>query len=209
MGNNNTLSGLYPITPNIYKSDIDYLHDIKIVIESGINIIQFRSKNLSFRRKSYLIKSISLLCIENDVKLIINDDPYMAKIFDVSGLHIGSNDMDLRSARRYFGKKFIIGISCYDSIELAKYSMDNDASYVSFGSMYPTSSKKSVKVIKHSILTEVKNIIKIPICVIGGITKSNVNSLLKYKPDMISKISGIFDNKEIKKEIQNIKSIIL
>jgi thiamine-phosphate pyrophosphorylase len=133
----------------------------------------------------------------------------MAKIFDVSGLHIGSNDMDLRSARKYFGKKFIIGKSCYDSIELAKYSMDNDASYVSFGSMYPTSSKESVKLIKHSILTEVKKIIKIPICVIGGITKSNVNDLLKYKPDMISMISGIFDNKEIKKEIEDIKSIIL
>ena len=87
--------------------------------------------------------------------------------------------------------------------------MDNDASYVSFGSMYPTSSKESVKLIKHSILTEVKKIIKIPICVIGGITKSNVNDLLKYKPDMISMISGIFDNKEIKKEIEDLKSIIL
>jgi thiamine-phosphate pyrophosphorylase len=209
MENNKALNGLYPITPSIYKSDIDYLYHIKIVVESGVNIIQFRSKNLSFRRKAYLIKSISLLCIMNDVKLIINDDPYMAKMFDVSGLHIGSKDMDLRSARRYFGKNFIIGKSCYDSIELAKYSMDNDASYVSFGSMYPTSSKESAKLIKHSILTEAKKVIKIPICVIGGINKSNMSSLLKYKPDMISMISGVFDNKEIKREIEDIKSIIL
>ena len=209
MGNINVLKGLYPITPSIYKSDIDYLYHIKIVVESGINIIQFRSKNLSFRRKAYLIKAISSLCVENNVKLIINDDPYMAKMFDVNGLHLGSNDMDLRSARRYFGKKFIIGKSCYDSIELAKYSMDNDASYVSFGSMYPTSSKESAKLIKHSILTEAKKVIKIPICVIGGINKSNVSSLLKYKPDMISMISGVFDNKEIKREIEDIKSIIL
>jgi hypothetical protein len=33
--------------------------------------------------------------------------------------------------------------------------------------------------------------------------------VLKYKPDMISMIAGIFDNKEIKKEIEDIKSIIL
>ena len=209
MGNINALKGLYPITPSIYKSDIDYLYHIKIVIKSGINILQFRSKNLSFRRKAYLIKSISSLCVENNVKLIINDDPYMAKMFDVSGLHIGSKDMDLRSARRYFGKNFIIGKSCYDSIELAKYSMTNGASYVSFGSMYPTTSKESAKIIKHSILTEAKKVIKIPICVIGGINKSNVGSLLKYKPDMISMISGVFDNKKIKKEIEDIKSIIL
>ena len=176
MENNKALNGLYPITPSIYKSDIDYLYHIKIVVESGINIIQFRSKNLSFRRKAYLIKSISSLCVENNVKLIIN---------------------------------FIIGKSCYDSIELAKYSMDNDASYVSFGSLYPTTSKESAMLIKHSILTEAKKVIKIPICVIGGINKSNVSSLLKYKPDMISMISGVFDNKEIKREIEDIKSIIL
>jgi thiamine-phosphate pyrophosphorylase len=58
-------------------------------------------------------------------------------------------------------------------------------------------------------LTEAKKVIKIPICVIGGINKSNVSSLLKYKPDMISMISGVFDNKEIKREIEDIKSIIL
>ena len=61
MENNKALNGLYPITPSIYKSDIDYLYHIKIVIKSGINILQFRSKNLSFRRKAYLIKSISFI----------------------------------------------------------------------------------------------------------------------------------------------------
>ena len=32
---------------------------------------------------------------------------------------------------------------------------------------------------------------------------------MKYKPDMIAMISGIFDNIEIKKEIKDIKNIIL
>ena len=101
-------------------------------------------------------------------------------------------------------KKFIIGKSCYNSIELAKYSMDNNASYVSFGAMYPTH-KASAIIVRHSILIEAKKIIRIPICVIGGINKSNVKQLIKYKPDMVSMISGIFNSKEIRKEIKDIK----
>ena len=51
MDNNKLLKGLYPISPSLYKSDSDYLNNLKCVIESKINIFQFRSKTLSFRRK--------------------------------------------------------------------------------------------------------------------------------------------------------------
>ncbi len=209
MEHNKVLKGLYPITPSLYKSDIDYLSQVRSVLESGVNVFQFRSKFLSFRRKRFLLKSISNICIDNNVKLIINDDYSLCKLFNISGLHIGRNDKDLISARKYFGKKFIIGKSCYNSIELAKYSMDNNASYVSFGAMYPTKSKASAIIVRHSILIEAKKIIRIPICVIGGINKSNVKQLIKYKPDMVSMISGIFNSKEIRKEIKDIKRIII
>ena len=208
MENNKLLKGLYPITPSIYNSDIDYISNIKTVIESKINIIQFRTKTLSFKRKRYLLKKISIMCNDNNVKLIINDDYNLIKSFDVNGLHVGSSDKDLLIARKYFGKDFIIGRSCYDSVDLAKYSMDNGASYVSFGAMYPTKSKDSVIITKHSVLASAKKVIKIPICVIGGINKSNISKLIQYKPDMICMISGIFSQKDIKKEIKDIRSII-
>ena len=209
MENNKALSGLYPITPSIYKSDFDYLSKIKTTIESGINIFQFRCKTFSFKRKKFFLKYISTICDDNNVKLIINDDYNLIKPFDLDGLHIGRSDRDLISARKYFGKNFIIGKSCYNSVKLAKYSMDNNASYVSFGAMYPTKSKASAIIVRHSILIEAKKIIRIPICVIGGINKSNVKQLIKYKPDMVSMISGIFNSKEIRKEIKDIKRIII
>ena len=209
MDNNKLLKGLYPISPSLYKSDIDYLNSLKCVIESRIKIFQFRSKSLSFRRKRYFLKKIAMMCQDNHVKLIINDEYNLIKTFDLNGLHIGSSDKDLIAARKYFGKNFIIGKSCYNSIELAKYSMDNGASYVSFGAMYPTKSKESVIIAKHSILINAKKIIKIPICVIGGINKSNISTLMQYRPDMICMMAGIFSQKEIRSEIKKINSIIL
>ena len=75
--------------------------------------------------------------------------------------------------------------------------------------MYPTRSKESVIITKHSVLIDAKKVIKIPICVIGGINKSNISDLIKYEPDMICMISGIFSHKNIKEEIKDIKSIIM
>ena len=49
----------------------------------------------------------------------------------------------------------------------------------------------------------------IPICMIGGINLSNISYVMKYKPDMISMISGIFEkydpNKECKELIKKMK----
>jgi thiamine-phosphate pyrophosphorylase len=70
-------------------------------------------------------------------------------------------------------------------------------------------SKESAIITKHSVLVDAKKVIKIPICVIGGINKSNISNLMKYEPDMICMISGIFSQKDIKKEIKDIKSKIL
>lgn len=209
MDKNTMLKGLYPITPNFYKSDIDYLGKLESVMKSNINIFQFRSKTLSFKRKKYLLKRISMMCIENNVKLIVNDDYNLARNFGADGLHLGSKDINLKSARKYFGDNFIIGRSCYNSIELAKQSVNDGASYVSFGSMFPTRSKESAIIAKHSIIIEAKKIINIPICVIGGINKLNLDDLMKYKPDMVCMISGVFDHNNVSEEIKNIKDIIL
>lgn len=44
-----------------------------------------------------------------------------------------------------------------------------------------------------SVIQRAKEAVKIPVCVIGGITSENVHQLVKEKPDMISVVSGIYD----------------
>jgi len=74
MKNNYSLSGLYPITPTVFQSDLEYIDNIKEVIKSGIKIFQFRTKYMSFKRKKYLVHKIQNICEKFSVKLIINDD---------------------------------------------------------------------------------------------------------------------------------------
>ena len=208
MKNNYSLSGLYPITPTVFQSDLEYIDNIKEVIKSGIKIFQFRTKYMSFKRKKYLVHKIRNICEKFSVKLIINDDYQILKYFEGCGLHIGEADINLKRVRKIYGEDIIIGKSCYDSLNLARWSEKNGASYVSFGSMYETKSKNNTIICDHQLLSKAKKSLNIPICVIGGITKHNIKNILYFKPDMISMISGIFDSKRIKEEVSQIHAII-
>tara|TARA_B100000965_G_C19594994_1_gene759741 strand:- start:2877 stop:3506 length:630 start_codon:yes stop_codon:yes gene_type:complete len=207
--NNIKLRGIYPISMETYFSDNSYIENIEKVIKSGINIFQFRSKYFSHRRKKNLLKSIHNLCINNNVQLIINDHYDLVKKYDGTGLHVGSNDIDLLYARKYFGKEIIIGVSCYDSIEKALWAETNGANYISLGAVYKTKSKDSSIICPNHVLSKARDMLDIPICMIGGINLSNISYVMKYKPDMISMISGIFEkydpNKECKELIKKMK----
>ena len=204
MKNDLILKGLYPINTNNYGSDLDFIEKTILIIKSGIKIFQFRGKYLSFKRKKYLIKKIYENCQKNEVQLIINDDYNLVKYFEGSGLHIGHNDIDLKKIRKYFGNKIIIGKSCYNSVEMGVTAEKDGASYVSFGAMYKTKSKKNFDICDSRIIISAKKNIKIPICLIGGININNIKDVIRYNPNMISMISGIYDYNNI---LLNIKKI--
>ena len=209
MINKNTFIDIYPICPDYMYSDIIYLTKIEEVITSGIKIIQFRPKNLSNRKKRYLLVKIHKLCMDNNVHLIINDDYHTIKYLDGCSLHLGKNDISVSEAREILGESVVIGKSCYGSIEAAKIAEKSGANYVSFGAMYESGTKHNAIVCNHEIISEAKKVIKIPICVIGGINRLNLMNIKEYKPDMISMVSGIFKydspGREIKKMMELIK----
>ena len=196
----NKLKGIYPITPGLNTNEITYLDNINKVISSGIRIIQFREKNISLTKKKNLLNEIYRTCTTNNVQLIINDDHELLKYYEGAGLHLGSGDLDIIEARKKYGESIIIGVSCYNSLENAFLSQENDADYVSFGSVFPTNSKINAKKCSLKTMENAKEKLKIPICLIGGIMRNNILDVIKYEPDMIGIISGIFNANDAKLE---------
>ncbi|MBH44726.1 MAG: thiamine phosphate synthase [Gammaproteobacteria bacterium] len=208
MKKNNILSGLYPITSSEYKSDLDFISIIKDITSSKINIFQFRPGNLSFKRKKFLIQSIHNECQKNNVKFIINNDYELLKYIDGAGLHIGHKDVDIKFARKYLGKERIIGVSCYNSIEKAKWAQENGADYISLGAIYISKTKKNALICDIETIHNIKKSINIPICVIGGINCYNITKVLGFNPHMIAMISGIYDSPNPKLELNHLIEMI-
>ncbi|MBU0580058.1 MAG: thiamine phosphate synthase, partial [Candidatus Margulisbacteria bacterium] len=128
---------------------------------------------------------------ENNVKLIINDWPDVAKEVYADGVHVGQHDTPLERARKIMGPDKIIGGSA-ENLEDALRVESAGADYVGVGSVFPTSSKGDIDILGIKGLQEIKEKLKIPVVAIGGITSKNFTRVLDTGVKMVAVISDIF-----------------
>ena len=113
---------------------------------------------------------------------------------------MGQLDGSFETARKKLKKK-ILGITCHDSIELAKKATKFKVDYLAFGSFFKSKLKPKAKKANFRILKQVKKNFKEPIVVIGGINNLNYKKLLKLGAKYIALSSFIWDNPQLKPEI--------
>ena len=166
---------IYLISPNkIYKN---FFKDLQKVLKTGkINFFKLKLKKYSFNYKILIEKKIKKICKKNKVKFLINDDPILAKRLGADGCHLGQKDMSIKEARKIIGKK-IIGITCHNSITLAKIAIKAKASYLAFGAFYSSKTKKTNHVANIKILKKIKTTTKTPIVAIAGTNSENYKTL--------------------------------
>ena len=187
---------IYLISPNnIYPR---FYQDLKEVLKTGkISFFQLRLKKYTLKQKILIGKKIRLICKKNSVKFLVNDDPFLAKKLDADGCHLGQKDMSISNARKIVGNK-IIGITCHNSIKFAKAAIKEKASYIAFGALFSTTTKKVKFKATTKILNKAKKLTKIPIVAIGGINISNYKKLLLNNANLLAISSYVWNNKKYK-----------
>ena len=195
---------IYLISPNyIYPQ---FYQNLKEVLKSGkVGLFQMRLKKYSFKEKILIGKKIKQICKKNGVKFLVNDDPMLSKKLNADGCHLGQKDMGINDARKIIGNK-IIGITCHNSIKLAKRAIKEKASYIAFGAFFSTTTKKVKFKATTKILNEVKKLTKTPIVAIGGINFNNYNKLLLNNANLLA-ISGYVWNNKKYKPLETIKNL--
>ena len=184
--------GLYAITQTDGKSSDTVIQDVYSAIKGGASVIQYRDKNPE--DAVYLAKQLLNLCKQHNVPLLINDDAELAHRIGADGVHIGKDDGGIASARKILGSKAIIGISCYNDINIALQAEANGVDYVAFGRFFPSTSKPSAAPAQIETLQQAKKQIKLPIVAIGGILPDNGEQLLTAGADILAVIGGIFEH---------------
>ena len=92
-------------------------------------------------------------------------------------------------------KNIVFGITCHNSLSLARKAILLDSTYIAFGAFFPTKTKKVKYVADKNILKKAKNL-NTKIVAIGGITNKNYKVLLKDGADFIAISSFVWKNKE-------------
>jgi thiamine-phosphate pyrophosphorylase len=189
---------IYLISPN--KINKDFYKQLKLVLNTNkVSFFQMRFKKYSLKKKTLIGRKIKRICRSNKVKLIINDDPWLAKKLNADGCHLGQKDMNINEARSIIGNK-IIGITCHNSTRLAKIAIKSNANYIAFGAFYSSKTKKAKFRARTKILKEARKFTNIPLVAIGGINSGNYENLLLNKANFLAISGYIWNNKKYKPE---------
>ena len=187
---------IYLISPN--KILNSFYNNLKLVLKTKkVSFFQLRLKNYSLKKKIIIGKKIKNICKKNKVKFIINDDPLLALKLNADGCHLGQKDMNINIAKKILGKK-IIGITCHNSMNLAKKAIKAKADYIAFGAFNRSKTKKTKHVASVKIINKVKKFTKTPTVAIGGINTLNYKNLLLNNANFLAISGYIWKNKKYK-----------
>ncbi|HQR52119.1 MAG TPA: thiamine phosphate synthase [Burkholderiales bacterium] len=190
------LRGLYAITPEC--ADTGRLVGlVAAALAGGARLVQYRSKAPDEALRLEQAIALRELCRRSGVPLIVNDSLDLASRSGADGVHIGRDDGTVAEARRMLGAAAIIGVSCYDRLDLAHDAEAAGADYVAFGSFFASTIKPGAPRPSIDLISRACRRLRTPVAAIGGITRDNGGRLIEAGADMIAVISAIFSAPDV------------
>lgn len=187
---------LYAVTDRAWVGTKSLYEQVKEALENGVTCVQLREKELNEGDFLKEAKQISALCKEYKVPFIVNDNVDIAIACKADGIHIGQEDMELKSVRKLVGEDMIIGVSAH-TVEEAIKAQEGGADYIGIGAVFATSTKTDVDVLSFDTLKSICEAVDIPTVAIGGIKKDNICKLKGSGIDGVAVVSAIFAAKDI------------
>jgi len=172
------------------------------LIRGGASAIQLRHK-LGGRDELAIAQKLKELCAENGVLFIVNDHLDIALTAGADGLHLGQQDLPVRTARRLLPIDMIVGVSV-TTVKQARAAEGSGADYIAVGSMYPTKSKEMAKVVGLARLRKVRGAVSLPLVAIGGISEGNAGEVAAAGADGVAVIGAIMQAESIERASRKI-----
>lgn len=205
------LTGLYVITPTIAigqnAENYSVTNDVALALRGGAHIVQYRDKSRDDARRLRQARELMALCRQYQAIFIVNDDVELAAAVGAHGVHLGGEDTPLKEARGQLGDEAIIGISCYNRLDLALEAERLGADYVAFGRFFPSRTKPDAVQADLDLLREARSRLHIPLVAIGGITAQNGAQLIAAGAHMLAVADAVFAQSDIEAAARQLSSL--
>jgi thiamine-phosphate diphosphorylase len=190
---------LYLVTDRTGLTVGQLLDKVDKACEGGVTLVQLREKECSTMEYIQIAEEIHKITRRHNVPLLIDDRIDVALAMGAEGVHLGTDDMPIKTARRILGDKAIIGATA-KTIERARQAEADGADYLGTGAIFEPTVK--VKTVRTSIpaLNEICKSVNIPVCAISGINRGNLEQLSDSPIAGIALIAAIIDAQDTRGE---------
>jgi len=171
------------------------LEIIEEILIAGVRIIQHRFKTGT--DKDHLKEAIQIknLCERYNSLFIINDRIDIALASNADGIHLGQDDLDLKTARKLVGHSKIIGVSANNEIDISN-ALKDGCDYIGIGPVFETATKKDKKPIGIEKIKTLTKDLNIPWFAIGGINSNNISYLKSNGIKKVALVSQLMNSED-------------
>lgn len=179
------------------------LAKIRAATAAGVGWVQIRERDLPARELLALVKA-AIVAREGGARILVNDRLDVALAAGAAGVHLGGGSVSAHEVVRWLRERsapaeFLVGVSCH-SLEDARAAEDAGASYVFFGPVFETPSKKSYGPPQGiAKLAEVCSAVRIPVIAIGSVNEENATECMRAGAAGIAAIRMFQEMREAEK----------
>ena len=187
---------LYAVTDRAWVGRQTLLEQIESALAGGVTLVQLREKRMSGEDLVREAREVRALCHRYGVPLILNDDVDAALASGADGVHVGAEDLPVRSVRERVGQGMIVGATA-KTVAQAQAAEAAGADYLGVGAVFPSPTKQNAIHITAEELRTICASVAIPAVAIGGITRENLGELRGCGMAGIAVVSAIFSAEDI------------
>jgi thiamine-phosphate pyrophosphorylase len=150
---------------------------LRAVIDGGVDVVQLRATSGTDREVLESASVFQSVCADRHVPFILNDRPDLAWEAGADGVHVGQDDVSVRTCREILGPDAVVGLSTHSEEQLDD-ALVEDVTYLSAGPIVPTPTKpgRSGTGIPYAQLAQSRS--TKPVFVTGGVTPDAVPALV-------------------------------
>jgi thiamine-phosphate pyrophosphorylase len=164
----------------------------KVLAQSGVELIQYRSKNSSSHALFEVSSEIAYELKGTSMRFIVNDRPDVARLVGAGGVHVGQEDMPVEAARSVCSEaggdknRFWVGVSTH-TLEQVRAADATSADYIAVGPVYATATKeKPDAVVGVDFIRIARALTRKPLVAIGGITVERAAEVFRAGADCVA-----------------------
>jgi thiamine-phosphate pyrophosphorylase len=172
---------------------------IEEILIAGVRIIQHRFKTGTDKDHLKEATQIKNLCKKYNSLFIINDRIDIALASNADGIHLGQDDLELKTARKLLGYSKIIGISANNEIDISN-ALKDGCDYLGIGPVFETATKEDKQPIGIEKIKALTKDVDIPWFAIGGIKSNNISYLKSNGFKKVALISQLMNSEDPKRD---------
>ncbi|MCX8160727.1 MAG: thiamine phosphate synthase [Candidatus Saccharicenans sp.] len=198
---------LYLVTDRSLAGRRPLTEVVRLAVAGGVTVVQLREKDCSSREFLQLALALKKI-LPAEIPLIINDRLDVALAAEAAGVHLGQSDLPVKVARKYLGRRAIIGLSV-ENLEQLEEAKDLPVDYLAISPVFATPTKTDAgPAWGLAGLARARSLTSLPLVAIGGLNENNVAEVIRAGADGVAVVSAICAAPDPEKSARRLRCLI-